>query len=707
MTPRTGTRPPWAIGAGVAAVVVVLLAVVIGPADLVDYVIRSLPLGCVFALMAVGLVLAYKTSGVLNLAFAAQAFVSAAVFYDLRARHEWPVPAAFAVAVLVVAPLLGLLLDRLLFRHLRGAPPIARLVTSLGLLVAIPEVTRIWFGRGSSFNPPSVFPDADRIYRWGDYALDGNQLGTIIVTVVAVGLLSALFRWSSVGLQMRAVVESPRLAQLHGVDADRVSAGAWALSSLFAGMAGVLLAPLYAQVAAENFFTLLVAALAAAVFARLSSISLALAGSLLLAATMQILGGELPQGNVITQNLRPALPFVVLIVLLVAWPGLAGRRENEDPLAGVDPPPPAPVSTTRPHLLAVVSRVVGVGAALATVGLVLFVVDDFWVNRLTIAVILAICYLSITVISGMAGSISLCQATFAAVGALTTAQVVNEWGTDVLTAILVGVLVAGLVGALVALPAIRLRGIYLALVTLAFAIAFETVLVPQGWVSGGSTTLRVPRPTLGPVDFADDRAYFLLCCGCLAVAAVVVLALRGGTTGRFLDALRGSERAATSIGIDPRRSTLVAFCVSAAIAGFGGGLLVTQTGVAGAGAYSANFQSFLGLVWVVLVVTLGARSVQAAVIAGGAFVLVPELFDTLSLDPRWATVLFGLGALTYAKHPEGIIEANTAAVARLVRRAQGDGAGVPVDPAGNEERPPAATPDSSGVARMAWAEGEA
>jgi branched-chain amino acid transport system permease protein len=652
-----------------AGVVAVFATLWLGPGDLADYAIRSLPLGCVFALMAVGLVLAYKTSGVLNLAFAAQAFVSAAVFYDLRARHDWPVPAAFVVAVLVVAPLIGVLLDRLLFRHLRSATPVARLITSLGLLVAIPEVTLIWFGRSASYNPPSVFPRANEVYWWGDYSLDGNQLGTIVATFVAVGGLVALFRWTSIGLQMRAVVESPRLAQLHGVEADRVSAGAWALSSFFAGLAGVLLGPLFAQVQSQNYFTLLLAALAAAVFARLSSISLAFAGALLLSATMQILGGELPQGNIVAQNLQPALPFVVLIVLLVAWPGLAGRRESGDPLAGVDPPPATPTARARPRGLAIFTRALGVVVVAGTMAVVVTeTVDASWVGRLTLGVVLSICFLSITVISGMGGSVSLCQATFAAVGMFTTAQVVTELGTDVLTAVLAGMVVAAFTGALVALPALRLRGIYLSLVTLAFAVAFETVMVPQSWVSGGVRTLEVPRPVMGPIDFADDGAFFVLCVVLLAITALAVVLLRGGTTGRFLDALRGSEMAATSIGIDPRRATFTAFIVSAAIAGLGGGLLATYTGQSGGGPYSANFYSFLGLVWVVLVVTMGARSVQAAITAGAAFVLVPELFDNIGINPAWATVLFGLGALTYAKHPEGIIEANTAATIRLIER---------------------------------------
>ncbi|MET0737078.1 MAG: ABC transporter permease, partial [Acidimicrobiales bacterium] len=147
--------------------------------DVLNAVIGGAPIGCVFALLAVGLVLTYRTAGVFNLAFGAQAFVSAAVYYDTRVRHEWPIWAAFLLAVVVVAPLLGYLLDRALFRHLRTASSIAKLVTTLGLLVAIPEITKLWFGGGASFGVKGIWPTTDEIggptiYRWGDYAIDGN-----------------------------------------------------------------------------------------------------------------------------------------------------------------------------------------------------------------------------------------------------------------------------------------------------------------------------------------------------------------------------------------------------------------------------------------------------------------------------------------------------------------------------------------------------
>jgi branched-subunit amino acid ABC-type transport system permease component len=617
--------------------------------------------------MAVGLVLTYKTSGVFNLAFGAQAFVSAAVYYETRANHDWPIVPAFLLSVVVLGPAIGYVLDRALFRHLRTAPPIARLVTSLGLLVAIPQMVQIWFGQSAAFNPPGIAPNPERIYRFGDYALDANQVSTIVVTLLVVIGLTLLFRFTALGLRMRAVVESPRMTELNAINADRVGSVAWMMSSAMAGLAGVLLAPLFAQVEANGFFTLLVAAVAAAAFGGLSSIALTFAGGIALGVLQQVLAGYLPTDSILSQGLRPALPFVVLFVLLLFWPALRGASHSTDPLAGVDPPPPAPAATFRSQGMTLLTRGLAVGSIVAFILAALFWFDDFWLLLFTKGLIFGLIFLSITVLTGMGGQISLAQAAFAGMGAFTTAQIVEGFGLPVLPTMFIGALVAAAVGALLALPVLRLEGIYLTLATMAFALMWENVLVPQDWISGGQLGVKVPRPLMGPIDFSDDRAFLLLCMVLLALVSGVVILVRRGTTGRYLDALRGSELAATSIGINPKRARITAFALSAGIAGLGGGLLATQTGRA----TSTDYVFVLGLFWVVVVVTLGSRSVQAAITAGLSFMLVPELLSRLDLtflpsilNPAEnpgaiSSILFGLGALTYAKHPEGILEHQT------------------------------------------------
>ncbi|HEY3141905.1 MAG TPA: ABC transporter permease [Acidimicrobiales bacterium] len=644
-------------------------------ADIVDYAIRGLPIGCVFALLAVGLVLTYRTSGVFNLAFAAQAYTSAAVFYVVRHDHEWPLLPAAVLAIGVVAPLLGLGLERGLFRHLRGAPPIARTVTSLGLLVAIPEIVKLWIGDSAQKNPPPLWP-VTRTDEWlwpregARYVLDAGQMATVLSTVVVVVGLTILLRRSALGLRMRAVVESARMAQLAGVNADRVSMLAWALSSALAGLTGVLLAPLFAELVPLHFFTLLVAALAACVVGRLVSIPLAVLGGIGLGVLQAVLAGLLPTDSVLSTGLRPALPFVVLFLLLLLRPPRLGDRLETDPLAGVDPPPPPLVSVIRTRSLTLTTRALALAAITLGLGAGLFVLDDFWLTLVTSGLVLAVVLLSFTVLTGMGGMVSLCQATFAAIGAFSTAQIVDATGAPVVLAMLAGTVVAAAVGGLLAVPLLRLDGIYLTLATLAFALMFQSVLVPLDWVSGGSTPIEVPRPLIGSIDLADDHAFFVFAALCVALVGAIVVQLRQATTGRFLDAVRGSEAAAVAVGISPLRQRVVAFALAAGIAGFGGGLIASWTGEAN---YDRSFQFLYGLVWVVLVVTMGARSVQAAVFGGLAFYLIPELVERLPLIPDdWASglsvALFGLGALTYARHPEGIIEANSSAVIGRIQR---------------------------------------
>lgn len=665
-------------------------------AQILEYAIRGIPTGCVFALLAVGLVLTFKTSGVFNLAFGAQAYASAAVFYLVRKDHEWPLWAAALLAIVVVGPAIGLLLERTLFRYLRGSNPMTKLVTSLGLLIAIPEIVRLFVGTGPKQNPPPLWW-VRRTDEWlwpesGRFVLDAGQVATISSTVIVVVALVLLFARTDLGLRMRAVVESSRMSELNGVDSERISMVSWALSSLLAGLAGVLVAPLFASLNPIDLFTLLVAALAATVVGGLTSITLTFLGGLGLGVLQAVLAGTLPTDSVLATGLRPSLPFVVLFALLIWRPGLRTRTEQGDPLSAVDPPPPAPVAQRRPQWMTRGTRAFGTLVVLVGLWLSCFVLDAYWLGLVTSGVVLGVIMLSITVMTGLGGMLSLSPAAFAAIGAFVTGQVVTGTGMAVVPALFLGAAASAIVGAVIALPVVRLDGVYLALATLAFALMFESVLVPLGWVSGGAVPLRVPRPLIGPLDLADDRWFLLFAALVLAVVAVAVIRIRNGTTGRFLQALHMSPIAAASLGISGTRTRVLAFTVASAIAGFGGGLMASYLGQAN---YQARFAYLFGLVWVALVVSSGARSVQAAVMAGLFFFLAPALLERLFtwpgnvldsnpdlteplasvlgvVSPTWATpvafILFGLGAITYARHPEGSIEAQTAVVVNAVLR---------------------------------------
>jgi branched-chain amino acid transport system permease protein len=654
------------------------------PEDIFRAILQGTPPGAVYALIALGFVLTYKTSGVFNLAFGAQAYISAALFFQAREEWGWATGPALVLSVFVVAPLIGLLLERLIFRHLRTAPAVAKLVVTIGLTVALPNLFELItsFQPVAGRTPEGIVPNGDVLYDvFNVYSFSRDELVALGVAVLGMLALGALFRFTALGLQMRAVVESPRMTELAGIRADRVSAFAWALSSVFAGMAGVLIAPRFNTLAAPDFFNLVVVAIAAAALGRLVSLPRALVGGLALGIFIALLNTFLPRWSAdnawleaIQENIAPAVPFVVLFGVLVLWPAIRRTREAADPLAGVDPPPPAPAAATRSRGLTVATRVFALGF-FGIVGLVVFFrADQSWLFVVTQAVIFATIYLSITVITGFAGQISLCQGAFAAMGGFTVFQLADRYDMSVMMAAVIGAAVAAAFGALLSLPVLRLGGVWFAIATLAFAFFFDSVMVKLSWIGGGDTALlegtRVPRPTIGPWDFANDLSFLGLAVAVFVLVSFAVIRIREGTVGRTLRALRGSEVAAASIGISPARARIVAYAVSAFIAGLGGAMLsMHQENVN----YTNNFAPFAALFWLVLVVALGSRTVEGAAIAGASFALfdvvilrgellgwilrspdrIPGIFP---ISPKWRLVLFGLLTIQFARHPEGLVE---------------------------------------------------
>jgi ABC-type branched-subunit amino acid transport system permease subunit len=631
--------------------------------QLLTYAIPGLPYGCVFALVAIGLVLTYQTSGVFNLAFGAQAYVSAVIFFVLVDEHHWSTWAAFVIAVVVAAPVLGLVLDRLLFRYMRTATVAVKLITAIGLSIGIPSLVDYAFGNKPRLRPPSIAPHPDHVYRLGSYHLDGNQLFIVAVTVGLVVALVLLFRYTALGLRMRAVVESPRMVELAGINSSLVSAAAWTLSSLVAGLAGVLLAPLYGTVAVDNFNLILLAAVAAAAIGGMASIPLTLAGGAVLGVGQQLLAGYLPLNSVWATGLRPSFPFLILVLVLLVSPAVRRGGAVPDPLAGVDPPPPPLAASLQDARVARwAGPLFGAGALYVS----LFVLSAHYLGLATDILIYSIIFLSITVVTGMSGQISLCQMTFAGFGAFTAAQLATRQEVSLLVAMVIGAAVAAAIGAVVALPALRLSGLYLALATLAFAVMADGFLFPLDWIGRGQSGLAVPRPVVGPVDFSANRSFFLLCLGLLVICSLVVVLVRRGTTGLFLAAMRGSEVAAASIGINRARAKITVFALSAAIAGVGGALLAASTNHADGQTFAYQYS----LVFIVLVLTTGARTIEGAINAAAFFVIIPEVLSHFGSLAVLEFALFGFGTITYAKHPEGIVEYGKRGVFRLLGRSR-------------------------------------
>jgi ABC-type branched-subunit amino acid transport system permease subunit len=281
-------------------------------------------------------------------------------------------------------------------------------------------------------------------------------------------------------------------------------------------------------------------------------------------------------------------------------------------------------------------------------------VPGYYVTVFAEGLCLSIVFLGITLITGMSGQLSLCQAAFAGIGAFAAGQFAQHLGLPLLLGAVVGGLLASVIGTIVAVVAIRVSGLLLALVTLAFALFADQSLFQYSWTGGGLTGVPVPRPVLGSFNFSSDRTFLVLCFVALVLCSVLVLLVQRGTVGRYLAAMRGSPVAAASMGISLRTARLTVFAMSAGLAGFGGALYGSVLQQVNAELFGYAFS----LVFVVAVITTGSRTVEGAVQAGIGFTVI-QLLLHLYLPPRFAgiePILFAFGAMTYAAHPEGIVE---------------------------------------------------
>jgi branched-subunit amino acid ABC-type transport system permease component len=620
------------------------------------FAIPGIPYGCTYAIVAVGLVLTYQATGVFNFAYGAQAYISAYAFTRLVQDENFPVWLSFVVSVVVLAPLLGLALDRFLFRKIANTNTTAKLVTGIALFIGVPSLLSVLFGNANQYNPPSILFNPDTVYfRIVGTPFNGLYMTAVVLTVVILLALVGLMRFTNLGLQMRGAVESRRLIELDGVNAGRVVSTAWMISGLMAGLAGVLLAPVYGQLQYSDYTALMVAAFAAAAWAVLRSMPIAALVGIVMGVASTVLAGYLPESSVWSSAALTSLPFVALMAALLIVPGLRRLDTAKDPLSSVDPPTPPTTATLRaPQLDRVIKRLWYVLLGAFVVSMLTWM-PTTWENVFNAGLVYSIMFLSITLITGMGGQLSLAQATLAGVGAFTAAQLANHLGLSLLLGGLIGAVAAALVAIVLAFASVRLRGLGLALMTIAAALFFDNTVFPQLTAANGAG-LGIKPQWIGLGIFnPNGHAFFVMSMVVLLVCIVGVQLVRRGTTGRFLGAMRGSETASSGLGINLTWQHVVVFALSGVVAGIGGTMLSLQQQQVNPSLFSYQ----ISLVFVVVVVTTGASSVEGALQAGFGFVVlqqlltyVPSRFGGNSL----VIVFFAFGALTYAAHPEGILE---------------------------------------------------
>jgi branched-chain amino acid transport system permease protein len=626
-----------------------------------SYVLPSIPYGCAYALVAVGLVLTYRATGVFNFAFGAEAYSAAVVYAELYSHGVNRFLAA-VIVVLVIAPIFGALLDFGLFSRVPTGNKTAKLVMSLGLMVILPQIVEMIVGQNEVQSPPApLFTEG--LFGWIDgVPIWGWEVCVVVATFAVLVLLSVALRTRRFGLPIRAAVESPKLLELMGVDSRWVLRASWMISTALAALAGVLYTPVITQVDIEYFSLVLVSAVAAATLGGLRNLPLAVLGGILLGVVQGVMQGYIPSNSIWYTALAPCVPFFLLLVLLIFHPKLRTLEVTTDPMAAVEPPPPAPALAFRPLVIDNAIRRLRWPLIVAVVfGVVLFV-PSIWTAALTQGAAFSIIFLSITLLTGLAGQLSLAQAMFAGIGACTTAQLADNAHFPILAAAAAGALVAGLGGWAASLPALRLRGLPVALLTLCLALLGDSLLFPTSWILGANG-LSVPRPSsFLSISFSawNSEGFFVLVIVIMIGVAAVVNLLLHGTTGRALAAVHASPAGSSSAGIPVRRMTVLVFVISATIAGLGGALWAMSIGTIA----PTDFDYFYGPIFLVIVVTVGSTTVEGAVFAGMAYALITQAFTYLPITiggdqlggASLTVVLLCFGAFAYAAHPEGLFE---------------------------------------------------
>jgi branched-chain amino acid transport system permease protein len=608
--------------------------------------IAGVPTGCVAALSGMGIVLTYRATGIFNFAHGAIAMFVAYVMWQLAEGWGVNVVLAAALSLLVFAPLLGLTLDAVVFRPLqrRGASTSERLVATLGVFVLLTGVAlQIWTGQPK--NAPRLFSARSAIDIFGF-----DDLATLAIVLIASGGLWYLFRRTYLGVQFRAVVDKRELSELAAVNANRISALAWVVGCTFAGLTGILLAPA-SRLDPYRLTLLVIDTFAVAVIARLVSLPVAVASGIGLGVVQSLLATRVP--SAFFESGQFPAPFdtaptnllvTALIVFLVVYRRLDEVGSSESTGRGLVSSAIGSGRRTSPR-----TRLVRLCFVLVVLAAPLILTGDALLNAQQ-ALGYYVLFLSIVVITGFSGHITLGAAGFAGLGAYLTArfaegQVGPLGSMPVLVAMLLSSAVLVLVGLATGYPALRRKGLFLGLTTLAVGLVISRFVFDNPWFSRGGVT--VERPELFGLSLRGERAFFWYAVGCAAFATFLARNLRSGRLGRVLAAMRDSEVGATSVGISLRRYKLVVFAASAFLAGLGGTLLAQQSRTF----EPDSFTPFASLFFFTAVVVAGLSYLSGAGLAAVLFVVVGSLAQRAGT----AEAFFGLLALFIGRLPGGLV----------------------------------------------------
>ena len=618
------------------------------------YVIVGLTTAAIYAVVGSGLVLTYTTTGVFNFAHGAAGMLAAFTYWQLTVGWGWPVPVALAVVLLVLAPVFGALVERVIVRPVAALGEAERLVVTVAMLSAFIALGEWIWNPNQVRTLPSFFPNSSPI-DLGPVNVTYQQLITMLVAIAVAVVLRIVLHQTRLGTQMRATVDDRALTGLTGADPDRANRFAWIFSTQLAAIGGILIAP-QLTLDQTQLSLLIVSAYTAAVFGRLRSLPMTFAGAVVVGLAQSFLTGYLPQNSDL-QGLEGAAPALLLFLALLAFPH--GRlRGKSVRLVPVRVP-----SLRGLGLLA--AATVAFGVVLATV------LSQSDLISYGAIFSLGLVALSFVPLGGYAGQFSLCQLTIAAIGALSWAHLGQhgQWW-----ALVVAVAISALAGAVIAIPALRLSGIYLILGTAAFAVICDLWIfqIPVITIGGlhiamfENGTISAVGPRIFGVALTSERSLMVLAAVFLGLASVLVGLLRRGRFGRRLIALRDSEAAYAMLGGNLLLAKVAVFAFAAALAGLGGALyaMQQQSIVAGQFSFEAGLPIFL------IAVVAGLSSVGAGLFTGTALIgplnAMSEVAQSLQ---NFAALLPGLAGIGLGRNPAGLIPMLRAQWAPVARRA--------------------------------------
>lgn len=565
--------------------------------------------GALYALAAVGLVLVYRGSGVVNFAQGAMGMVGAYAYFEAHQEHELSQPASVLLGLLASA-LLGALFHVLVLRRMHDASALAKIVATLALLVVLQSTAVLRYGALPKVVPSMLPIDPVEIF--------GAQIGKdrvyiLLIVVALAAVLWLIYRFTTFGIATSAVAENPRAAAALAVSPNLIAAANWAIGSALGALAAIFLVPI-TGLGTANLTYLVIPVLAAAVVGRFSSFPVTVLAGLVIGVA---------QSEVTRYVTEPgwgtAVPFVlVAIVLLARGKAIAGKDEKFGRMPRL--------GTGRIAMIPLL-----IAAAVVLLGI--WVLPIGWVNALQVQTLGAILLMSFVVVTGYAGQLSLMQIGFGGIGALLAGWLVASHGWPFEFALLAGVLAAIPVGIVVGLAGVRTRGVYLAILTLGFAISLEAVVFMNPGFAGGVTGYNVGDTTVFGINVNGllyPKRYATFALVVLVLLGLAIANLRRSRAGRRLIAVRTNERAAAALGVSVLQAKLYAFVVGGMIAALGGIMLAFRSPV-------LQFTDFAGLQSVTAMqnAVLGGAGTLVGPLVGSGFgqdSLLPQVFGFLGAE---------------------------------------------------------------------------